>query len=500
MCPLQPTGAPDLYCVYFAAKSLGWAVGGNAALAAWATGLQMSYASIPLGPDFATGPASVLMTTNGGTVWRNVPVVYDQVSVYAAYAAGPAIGAAYYGAWQPGTLMSVSADATGQYVYSVGLVPWQIQAINCGAGGAGSNQCTAAGSPCGTGGCLTNPSTLTTFGNSNGAQGTLATPTQQSTQGPNAANFGTHWVNTQPFGTILYSSSAGTSWTLQSAPSLPSLYNYVLTDVTVGSKGSIAFAVGGSLYNPTAAGVSFTWGGGPQGAAQTTVYTGPGFGNGVILITANSGATWTLASYPGAAYGTAPAFTSVAFNSGVGWVVGYTYDVGTLFTSAGQPVNTYPSTYWPATAGATSFTQTVTYPVNGQAVQLTYNGNNVPTATLTSVVGLSYTVLLSTDGGNTWQPAPTGSFPAGFVLTGNTNNAPGPIPAEAVALQPDILGIVWDSALHGWMYGMASGIPGTSGFILSTGNGGATWTYETPSDVVANGMHVYALTNVPAAF
>lgn len=47
-------------------------------------------------------PLQILITTNGGTVWRNVPVTYDQTTLYAAYAMSPAQGARVYGANQAG--------------------------------------------------------------------------------------------------------------------------------------------------------------------------------------------------------------------------------------------------------------------------------------------------------------------------------------------------------------------------------------------------------------
>lgn len=42
------------------------------------------------------------MTTNGGTVWRNVPITYSQTTLYAAYALSPALGAAMITSRQAG--------------------------------------------------------------------------------------------------------------------------------------------------------------------------------------------------------------------------------------------------------------------------------------------------------------------------------------------------------------------------------------------------------------
>ena len=70
--------------------------------------------------------AQVMVTTNGGTLWRNVPVIYSQTALFAAYSVSQQAGAALMGSYQPGTLLSVMADPSGRYVWAVGAQPWAV--------------------------------------------------------------------------------------------------------------------------------------------------------------------------------------------------------------------------------------------------------------------------------------------------------------------------------------------------------------------------------------
>lgn len=463
--PMPPTGAPDLFGVYFASKSLGWAVGGNAAYVQFSNSVPIGgITPAPLAtnpgnvnsgtnwgfaaaPDWGYGSAGVLMTTNGGTVWRNVPVVYDQVSLYAAYSTDVTVGQQMLSSLQPGTLFAVHADSSGKNVYAVGANPWQLVDLTAAAD-------------------MSAPADLITYG------GTTAT----------------HTVSLRAYGTILYSANGGVSWTLQAAPAMLGTYNYALLDVYV-AKSTTVFAVGGSLTNPTGAGQLLS------STPAYTQYTGPQFGNGIIIATENSGNTWYMQSFPRNEYGMAPAFTCITFNGPVGWVGGYVFDAGAVvvYDSTTATAATYDLTgQWYTGVGgqgATTFTGTVTYPVTGSDVEM----GSIATS------GLSYTVLITMDR-KMWTVVPPHAFPVGFALAGDFSEDAGMIPAEAVALQPDVKGIVWDNSQSGWMYGIGVASDVTSGFILRTRNGGATWTYETPNDVVANSMHVISLANVPSSY
>lgn len=307
--------------------------------------------------------------------------------------------------------------------------------------------------------------------------------------------------------------------TMQIPPTTGLLYyDYALFDVYVQSSTTV-FAVGGNLNNPSAtvrAGRDaprgrprtrpFARGGGPAGHSglassppqlagadwtltlrppppspqaftdetdpypaagtpavqrQPSMYIGPGFGNGIIVLSVNSGANWQQMTYPGMTYGNAPAFTCITFNNGVGWVGGYVYKPGPLLNILGQ------YEFLPNNDAVTA-----TYPVNGTIAPF-------------QTIGLSYTVLITLDQ-RTWTPAPSASFPPGFIEQG-TAGTPQVYNARVQA-QQDVMGIEWDNSLNGWMYG--TGSEDKSGFILSTRDGGNTWRYETPQDVLANGLDV----------
>lgn len=85
---------PDLNAVYFASKTLGWAVGGLLA---------------PVGATPAPTVAEVLMTTNGATVWQRINVAPPKNTLNV----NPL----------PGTLLAVQSDAAGKNVFAVGAAP-----------------------------------------------------------------------------------------------------------------------------------------------------------------------------------------------------------------------------------------------------------------------------------------------------------------------------------------------------------------------------------------
>lgn len=152
----------------------------------------------------------------------------------------------------------------------------------------------------------------------------------------------THWVTDYPFGTIMFSSNGGVTWNIQIPPTLASFYDYALFDVYY-LKSNVVFAVGGNLNNPSGTAYTDETGGQaylpfayvpPNKVRQPSQYIGPGFGNGIIL--AFNGQSWYQMSYPGMTYGNAPAFTTITFNNGVGWVGGYTYKAGPLLNNLGQ--------------------------------------------------------------------------------------------------------------------------------------------------------------------
>ena len=511
--------------------------------------------------------AQVMVTTNGGTLWRNVPVIYSQTALFAAYSVSQQAGAALMGSYQPGTLLSVMADPSGRYVWAVGAQPWAVAVPSPGCpatqtiAGCNGNCLCASGTPPD----LTNPNLLSDFGM-------------------------THVVKTAPFGTIIASTDSGNTWALQQPPLMTQYYNYALLDLWV-VKSSSVVAVGGSLNNPQAIAYSqrcldngvtvgstanngecdaydvylANGGTGAPTLGSPSIYIGPGYGNGVITVTDTGGYSWALATYPGSTLGTAPTFTCVTFNGVLGMVGGYVYAPGPLqdnngavqytakansATFQGIPWQDQPLDFGtanlngqqqagPAPSGPASFFPyvTATYPVNGTNLG---PGTNV-------VQGLSYTLLFTTDPTRrSWSAYPAQALPQGFVAVGDPTT--GYIPAGVVAMQPSIFGIVWDragsgTATHGWMYGYSVPIPGFNnmccggnagavpptmncpltqtplldppstpygfpcmgatqtmggGFILRTYNGGASWDYETPYTVQADGLAVTALINIPA--
>ena len=58
----------------------------------------------------------------------------------------------------------------------------------------------------------------------------------------------------------------------------------------------------------------------------------------------------------------------------------------------------------------------------------------------------------------------------------------------------NLMGIVWDNAMVGYIYG--------DNIIMSTHNGGMTWVAETPNSVVTstNAVTIYAVGVVPTTY
>lgn len=210
----------DLTSVFFASKSVGWAVGGNDVLLALTTssdaGMGPAAIANSLPAVMAGGVASglVLMTQNGGSVWKNVPIWVPYATLLPLWVSNDPSLKTIFATPIPGILFGVQSDASGKHVYAVG---------------SGSS-----------------------------LYSTSATALAYITAGGTTAL----GVQVKPFGTILYSGNSGMSWVQQTAPTLYSgLKPYALFSVAV-QKGTTAIAVGGSPFYKFGA-----------GSAGTIIYT-----------------------------------------------------------------------------------------------------------------------------------------------------------------------------------------------------------------------------------
>jgi len=227
----------------------------------------------------------------------------------------------------------------------------------------------------------------------------------------------------QSFGSIIYSGNYGANWAVQSAPAIYN-QNYTLFGVTV-IKGTIAYAVGGNPYANAG-----------NGTSNTT---------GVIIATSNGGFSWYQQPLLSLAIpyfyfnsGNTPAMGSLANGSmPLLTAVANSLSVSTL---GGAPV-----------AGATPNVMVWVTGCNGMLLY----ANLGPRASLSSLNNQIY-------GPN-----------VGFSLVKPQNN-------PAYAVFANLLGIVWDNNLVGYVYG--------TGILMSTHDGGNTWLAETPNILVTAGQ------------
>lgn len=261
--PIYPmvTGG-DFVDVFFANPTLGWAVGGNAvALVDDANNIMRQNSYTP-GMDIPVG--YILITTNGGTVWRNVPLFlqYSVLKIAMDNGVNTVTAALYAQNFFPGFLFSVQSDASGKHVYAVGAP---------------------------------------------GSQGTYSLSADEVT------------FSTTSAPTIIYSGNGGVSWVVQTTPIFSRATTVSLLSVAV-RKGSTAWAVGGNLGSCNyAAGACNNL---ATGGSVTGVTVG---GNGVILGTTNGGFSWQLMDFPNNAnMNQVPILTTVALNGKNVWVGGFT--------------------------------------------------------------------------------------------------------------------------------------------------------------------------------
>lgn len=399
------------------------------------------------GVDVALG--LVLMTQNGGTVWKVVPVHASFAVLSSLWVNNDPSLKNIFNTPVPGILFSVMSDASGKHVYAVGSPSSLYSSSATAMVPLVNNVLVAAG------------------------------------------------VQVKTFATILYSGNSGMSWVQQTAPTLYSgSVPYTLFDVAV-QKGTTAVAVGGSA--------SIKYG------AKSA---------GTILLTTNGGFSWTQAVYPSSTSTKAPVFTCATLQPSVSgvqavWVGGFT--TRTDAALAGLAVPTTAVDFYP-TAAIAGF-----QPTSGATIV----SSGVPRAK-----GQVYTILLSRDGGKTFAAAPTAGLPTGFVVTSFTHAT-----TDRLITDRSVYGITWDNAQHGWIFGCAAPLllgrttwprraaaPACPlirhhdhcplltharassrrryGFIMSTQNGGTTWTYETPSDVGVASVtpRVSAIASVPTTY
>lgn len=140
----------------------------------------------------------VLMTQNGATVWKVVPIYISFASLSALWTTNDPSLKNIFSTPVPGILFAVNSDASGKHVFAVGSPSSQWSSVAA-----------------------------------------VMTPLVANT--PAALG-----IQVKTTGTILYSGNSGMSWVQQTAPTLyAGLVPYTLFDVAV-QKGTTAVAVGGS--------------------------------------------------------------------------------------------------------------------------------------------------------------------------------------------------------------------------------------------------------------
>lgn len=314
--PPYPTQTPgDLTAVFMASKTLGWAVGGNdVSLAA------MASTDVVLGPIAGAASISnsvaatltggqpqgmILMTQNGGSLWKFVPVWTGYTALNALWVNNDPSLKNIFNTPIPGILFGVQSDASGKHVYAVG---------------SGSVMYYKG-----------------------------ATPNWAQISDNSAAITA---VKVYTFGTILYSGNSGMSWVPQTAPTLYSgVVPYALYDVAV-QKGTTAVAVGGSPYikfgDKSAGTIIYTMNGGfswtqavyPQSTGSkapvfTCVALQPAVA-GVQAVWVGGFTTRTDQALAGLTLGAASPTKAVDFYP-VAAVAGYTPTTGATIVSSGVP-------------------------------------------------------------------------------------------------------------------------------------------------------------------
>lgn len=334
----------DLTSVFFASKTLGWAVGGN----------DVSLAA--MSPTTTAQPQGVVFTTmNGGTLWKLVPTFVSVGTLGSLWRNNDPSLKTIFSNPVPGILFSVSSDASGKHVFAVG-----------------------------------SPGTM------------------QMASGPTAIIGNTVAATTvlaKVYGTILYSGNSGMSWVQQTAPTLfNALRTYTLFDVAV-QKGTTAIAVGGSAkwaYGNNAAGTiictsngGFSW--------MQAVYPGSA-GTSVPTFTSVSlqpsiagvQSVWVGGFTSRTDQATLPTATvSIIASTSAGNVLTFTStvvpSVGDVFTIASYSAST-GTTIGTLVAGTTTFTVTAVSPAGvataTSSLALTASGSgDTITASVTGSIG-----------------------------------------------------------------------------------------------------------------
>jgi len=259
-------------------------------------------------------------------------------------------------------------------------------------------------------------------------------------------------------GAILYSGNGGVTWTQQSAPTFQGVTEYSLYGVAVAT-GKVAVAVGGQS----------------RGTVNAVLGTPIG-ANGVVLLTTNGGFSWLpqnlVSNFTGKATGPLP----MLINSQTASASNYYAPLLTgVFFNRNKNNN---SAIW--TVGVSPWAS----PTNLQTgITAAGTGDYLPCYSIFSATLPNGTSSLTTT--LTFKLLPPSALPNSYPLINACGN--------------DLLGTVWDNSQHGWIYGLNT--------ILVTHNGGATWTYETPQQLLTNTNQnsqgpykINALGNVPSAY
>lgn len=286
--PYPATSPMDITSITFTSRSTGFAVGG-----------QVAYA-LPQSASVKPGTGSIMMTTNGGTIWRSIKLYPTISDIAAAYAQSDAAGAAVYSQPFPGALLSVASTSSGKYLWAVGAPP------------------TIA--------------TATT-----GALTTLQQP---------GSNTAVEFVQ-QVYPTILYSANGGFNWQMQTAPALFGGVAYALLSVYVAT-GSTAVAVGGGLNLAASGGQSgvilrtanggFSWGlaGYPGNTGKAPVFN-------YVTLAGKNQLGWAVGMARTDDYYPTTVSTDASGNavSGTGYSVLVSTNGGASWTS--PPINSFPA-------------------------------------------------------------------------------------------------------------------------------------------------------------
>lgn len=384
------------------------------------TGEALSFGNTAAAAGVYIAMGAVFMSTNGGTVWRNVPIFPSRATAVTAWVANnAAVIKTIYAAWFPGILFGIHGTSNGKYLYAVGS--------------PGSRYYADA--------AMTNPIV------------------------DNTAAAASVKVDTNP--TILFSSNGGVSWTAQKGPFRGGA-RLTLFDVSV-EKGSTAVACGG---HPT---VNF----GAKSNGAIILTTNGGFTwRQVYPTTTTSQTTPTLNCVTHQ-----PAIAGVS-RVWVGGYVTVTDAQRTVtapsaatLPQTGFCARPFQASRHPSSRGHPCFSRPAPHSNASQSAPREISPDfpfpplkssfllprAVPTAAQVSdgfaaprTEGLIHTVLLSLDNGQTFSPAPFQIFPRDFVQRAFSYNTP--TRTDPYLIDRTVYGIAWENSARGWIYG--------NGFIL----------------------------------